>query len=111
MPDANRVSRRHVLKTASAGFGYLALAGLLGEQAQRARAVPGQSPAPGPLAPRAPHFPARAKRIIFLFQEGAMSHLDTWEYKPQLQRDDGLVGPGGGTLVASRFGFRRHGQS
>jgi hypothetical protein len=100
------MSRRALLKSAGAGFGYLALAGLLGEQAARA-----DRRAPGPLAPRPPHFPARAKRIIFLFFEGAMSQMDTWEYKPQLQRDDGRVGPGGGTLTGSRFRFARHGRS
>jgi hypothetical protein len=101
------MTRRQALKTAGAGFGYLALAGLLGQNAPRATAAP----APGPLAPRQPHFPARAKRIIFLFMEGAVSQMDTWEYKPRLQRDDGREGPGGGTLAASRFRFRRHGQT
>jgi Protein of unknown function (DUF1501) len=104
------MSRRQALKTASAGFGYLALAGLLGQNAQAAARVNRRS-APGPLVPREPHFPARAKRIIFLFMEGAMSQMDTWEYKAQLQRDGGKVGPGGGTLTASRFGFNRHGQT
>src|SRR5947209_2347147 len=78
------ITRRQALKSASAGFGYLAFAGLLGEQARKAQAVP--AAAPGPLAPRAPHFPAKAKRIIFLFQSGSMSQLDTWEYKPYLQQ-------------------------
>jgi hypothetical protein len=103
-----RMTRRQALKTAGNGFGYVALAALLGREA--AANGPRRS-APGPLAPRQPHFPARAKRIIFLFMEGAVSQLDTWEHKPQLQRDDGRVGPGGGTLTASRFRFRRHGQS
>jgi hypothetical protein len=103
------LSRRQALKTASAGFGYLALAGLLGQNAQAAGA--NQRAVPGPLAPRAPHFRARAKRIIFLFMEGAMSQMDTWEYKAQLQREGGRVGPGGGTLTASRFQFSRHGQT
>lgn len=97
------VSRRQALKTAGAGFGYLALAGLLGAQEQRR--------APGPLAPRAPHHPVKAKRIIFCFMEGAMSQMDTFEYKPQLQRNDQRVGPGGGTLTASKFRFARHGQT
>jgi hypothetical protein len=99
------MTRRQLLKTASAGFGYLALAGLLGQNAPRAEATPDS------LAPREPHFRARARRIIFLFMEGAMSQMDTWEYKAQLQRDDARVGPGGGTLTASRFGFRRQGQT
>jgi hypothetical protein len=101
-PVLHPLSRRQVLKSAGAGFGYLALAGLLGRQAVRAA---------GPLAARPSHFHARAKRIIFVFMEGAASQLDTWEYKPRLQRDDGRVGPGGGVLTASRFRFRRHGQS
>jgi hypothetical protein len=93
------------LKSAGAGFGYLALAGLLGQN--RASA----NPTPGPLAPRAPHFPAKAKRIIFLFMEGAMSQLDTFEYKRDLQQNGGRVGPGGGVLTASKFRFARHGQT
>jgi hypothetical protein len=100
------LSRRQALKSAGAGFGYLALAGLLAEAPR-----PAAADAPGPLATRPPHFPARAKRIIFVFMEGAASQMDTWEYKPQLQRDDGKVGPGGGTLTASRFRFGRHGQT
>ena len=60
-----------------------------------------------PLAPKAPHFNvAKAKRIIFLFMQGAMSQMDTFEYKPQLQKDDGKAGPGGGTLTASKFKFQ-----
>lgn len=95
------LTRRQALKTTAAGFGYLALAGMLGAQQRR----------PGPLAPRAPHFPAKAKRIIFCFMEGAMSQMDTFEYKAELQRNDGRVGPGGGTLTASKFRFAQHGQT
>ncbi len=101
------ISRREALKSAGAGFGYVALAGLLGQPS--ARATP--APAAGPLAPRPPHFPARAKRIIFLFMEGAMSQLDTWEYKARLQREGGRPGPGGGVLTASRFRFAQHGRT
>ena len=98
------LSRRQVLKSASAGFGYVALAGLLGQQQTKASA-------PGPLMPREPHFPVRAKRIIFVFMEGAMSQLDTFEYKARLQHNDARVGPGGGTLTASKFKFAQHGQT
>jgi hypothetical protein len=98
-------SRRQLLKSASAGFGYLALSSLLAEQSARAA-----SPTSQLLAPKAPHFPAKAKRIIFLFMEGAMSSVDTWEYKPKLQESDGKSGPGGGKLVASKFKFAQHGQ-
>ncbi|MBI5757623.1 MAG: DUF1501 domain-containing protein [Planctomycetales bacterium] len=108
------VSRRQTLKTASAGFGYLALAGLLGQNSRQSSAAPasnGKSSAPGPLVPKPTHFPVKAKRIIFLFMEGAASQMDTWEYKPQLQADGGKVGPGGGMLTASKFKFQQHGQT
>jgi hypothetical protein len=57
------------------------------------------------------HFASKAKRIIFLFLEGAMSSLDTWEYKPELQKQDGVVGAGGGKLVSSKFRFQQHGDT
>src|SRR5204862_1894926 len=65
----------------------------------------------GPLAPKEPHFPVKAKRIIFLFMEGAMSQMDTLEHKQQLQKDDQKVAPGGATLTASKFRFSQHGQT
>ena len=98
------VSRRSLLRTSSAGFGYLALAGLMAQENARAAAA-------NPLAPREPHFPAKAKRIIFIFMEGAMSQMDTLEYKPELQKNDGKPGPGGGTLTASKFKFTQHGET
>ena len=105
-PDS--VSRRRALQSAAGGFGYLALAGMLGFES-RAQAAAGAKP--GPLAPRPAHFPTRAKRIIFLFMEGAMSSLDTFEYKQRLQESDGQTGPGGGKLVASKFRFAQHGET
>ena len=110
LPIVDGLSRRQVLKSAGTGFGMLALAGLLGEAAPKVRAGEA-APAPGPLAPRVAHFPAKAKRIIFLFMNGAMSQMDTFDYKPQLQKDDGKVGPGGGTLTGSKFKFAQHGQT
>jgi Protein of unknown function (DUF1501) len=107
------VSRRQALKSASGGFGLVALAGLLGQSAPR-RAVAGsveRSAAPAILAPKPPQFRVKAKRIIFLFMEGATSQVDTWEYKPQLQADDRKVGPGGGILTGSKFRFAQHGQT
>src|SRR4051812_22797474 len=98
VPTSVFPSRRQVLKTASAGFGMVALAGLLGERQARAA-----EKAPTPLAPKASHFKARAKRLIFVHMNGAMSHHDTFDYKPQLQKNDGKPGPGGGTLTASKF--------
>ncbi len=100
-------SRRQVLQTASAGFGMMALAGLLGER--RVQAAPKDDLKP--LAPKAPHFPAKAQRIIFVHMNGAMSQHDTFEYKPQLQADDGKPGPGGGKLTGSKFKFQQYGET
>jgi len=97
------------LQTASAGFGYLALASLLGQSVSRK--ATGAEAVRGPLEPKTPHFPVKAKRVIFLFMQGSMSQMDTWEYKPQLQKDGGKVGPGGGTLTASKFKFSQHGET
>jgi hypothetical protein len=99
-------SRRQALKSAGAGFGYLALAGMLGQTARSA-----DKSAPKPLAAKEPHFEPRAKRIIFLFMQGAVSQVDTFEYKPQLQKDGGKVAPGGGTLTASKFEFKQYGET
>jgi len=82
-----RLSRRELLKVSSAGFGSLALAGLLGEEARAAGRAEGS--AANPLAVRAPHFPAKAKRVIFLFMHGGPSQVDTFDYKPLLARDHG----------------------
>ena len=100
------ISRRQVLRSAGAGFGYLALAGMLGQSASRAA----EKNVEAPLAPRPTHFKPRAKRIIFLFMQGAISQVDTFEYKPRLQQDGGKPGPGGGTLTASKFKFRQYGE-
>ncbi|QJX01118.1 DUF1501 domain-containing protein [Frigoriglobus tundricola] len=99
-------SRRQVLKSAGAGFGFLALTGLLAEQARAA-----DKAAPKPLAPKAPHFPAKAKRLIFVHMNGAMSHHDTFDYKPQLEKDNGKPGPGGGVLTASKFKWAQYGDT
>ncbi|WP_165069157.1 DUF1501 domain-containing protein [Paludisphaera rhizosphaerae] len=109
LPIIGGLSRRQVLRGAGTGFGMLALAGMLGEAVPRVLA--GGAASPGPLIPKVPHFPAKAKRIIFLFMNGAMSQMDTFDYKPQLQKDDGKVGPGGGTLTGSKFKFAQHGET
>lgn len=102
------LSRRDVLKSASAGFGYVALAGMLGLNGARAKEPAGK---PGPLMPKPRHNRVKAKRIIFLFMSGSMSQLDTFEYKPRVQKDHGKEGPGGGTITASKFKFAQHGQT
>jgi hypothetical protein len=81
------ISRRSALQAAACGFGYLALAGIAGRNAAMA------SPAVNPLAMKLPHFAARAKRIIFLFMQGGVSHVDSFDYKPELIRLDGKSVP------------------
>lgn len=101
----SRFTRRTALQTTAAGFGYMAFNGLMAAEAIR-KGEPLK-----PLAPRDPHFPAKAKRIIFVFMEGSMSQHDTFEYKPELFAKNGKPGPGGGTLTASKFKFSQHGQT
>src|SRR5437868_3184286 len=101
-----RLSRRSMLKTASAGFGYVAFAGLSALAAEKNA---------GPLAPKKPHFPARAKHVIFLCMEGAPSHTDTFDHKPKLTADDGKTFTRGrlpgGKLLASPWKFQQYGKS
>jgi hypothetical protein len=78
-------SRRSALQTLGCGFGYLALAGLAAREKAQASA-----PA-NPLAPKPPQFPARAKRIIFLFMQGGVSQVDSFDYKPKLIEQDGKM--------------------
>lgn len=83
--EAIAFHRRQWLQTSACGFGWLALAGLA---AQRAVAA---TPATHPLAPRAPHIPARAKRVIFLFMQGGPSHVDSFDRKTLLDERDGQM--------------------
>ena len=107
------LSRRTLLKGTSAGFGYLAFAALANEQAARAAGETSTNP----LAPKKSHFPAKAKRVLFLCMDGGPSHVDTFDYKPKLTADDGKSPParpgrfGGGKLLASPFKFEKRGQS
>ncbi len=114
-----RLSRREMLRTASAGFGGLALAALLGKEAQAAAPVVGDSDR-NPLAVKAPHFAPKAKRVIYLFMHGGPSQMDTFDYKPLLQRDHGkplpferpkVVSSETFNLLKSPWEFKQHGQS
>ena len=102
---ARALTRRDLLRTVSAGFGWLAFQGL----AAHAAAAGSR----GPLAPRTPHFAPRAKRIIFLCMQGGPAHQDTFDYKPKLSADNGKpgMGKGGAKLLGSPFQFSQHGQS
>src|SRR6266478_6161482 len=101
------ISRREMLKTASCGIGLVALADLCN------RATANESL--NPLAAKPPHFKPLAKRVIFMFMQGAPSHVDTFDYKPQLQADSGKTSEGKGgkgrTLMKSPFKFSQHGKS
>lgn len=71
------ISRRDALKSLACGFGSLAMADMLNASSAN------------PLAARSPHHTAKAKRVIFIFMQGGPSHVDTFDYKPRLARDDG----------------------
>jgi hypothetical protein len=109
------LSRRELLRSASAGFGSVALAGLLGQEQLRAAAQ-----SANPLAIKEPHFAPKAKRVIFLFMHGGPSQVDTFDYKPLLKRDHGKPLPfqrpkvvSGQTynLLKSPWEFKQYGQS
>jgi hypothetical protein len=110
-------TRRQMLKTLTTGFGYMAFGGLATQAALAASKGNGRAiEAPANtslLLPKQPHFPARAKRIIFLGMEGAPSHVDTFDYKPKLQADSGKRSPDNEDrqFLGSTFAFKQHGQS
>jgi hypothetical protein len=107
------VSRRDLLARCANGFGLIGLAAVFADAAHAA------APA-DPLAVRPPHFPAKAKRLIFLFMSGGPSHVDTFDPKPRLQADTGkplpfampkLVRTKTGNMLGSPFKFAKHGRS
>ena len=96
-------TRRALLQNTAAGFGWLALSAL-GAKSTRAA----ESTYRSPLAPKEPHFAARAKRVIFMFMAGGPSHLETFDWKPELAR----VGKGGHhQLLGPVVGFKPAGKS
>src|SRR5205085_9342668 len=117
------LTRRDVLCRIGGGFGAIALSRVLADACLLAarRDEPGGSPGPNPLAPKAPHFPARAKRLIFLFMNGGPSHVDTFDPKPALAKLAGQPVPESftakskrkpkGNLMPSPFQFAPHGHS
>ena len=100
----DHLSRRMMLKSMSAGFGYVAFASLAAQAASEAAA--------GPLSLKQPHFPARAKRVIFLCMRGGPSHVETLDPKTKLTADHGKPGrTGTGKLLGSRWKFSQRGES
>lgn len=115
-------TRREFLWQAGGGFAGTALAGMLGNNffASQATAANGIDDWVNPLAPKAPHFPARAKSVIFLFMYGGPSHIDTFDYKPSMIGMDNKTiqvktfGRGGhrneGRIVEPRWKFKQYGE-
>ena len=100
------VSRRDFLRQAGGGFGMLALAGLLADEGLLAA---GDGPVPAdPLAPKRPHRPGKAQRVIFLFMSGGPSHLETFDPKPELQRLHGQKLPASFGMVKTSRGVDRN---
>jgi hypothetical protein len=113
MLDTVRLTRRDLLRRCGMGLATLGLADLLAAETARASSVT------NPLAPKAPHFPARAKRVIHLFMNGGPSHVDTFDPKPALARYAGRPLPmptlrterRTGAAFPSPYRFRKYGQS
>src|SRR3954453_9068718 len=116
-PDDLPFSRRELLRRSGLGFGMLGLAGVLAADGSLL-AGPAPPGAVNPLAPKRPHFRARAKRVIHLFMNGGPSHVDTFDPKPALDRYHGKPLPAmrrterkTGAAFRSPFRFSRHGKS
>ncbi len=123
------LSRRQLLTQTGGGAGLLALATLLADEGLLSPAAhaadskgTASDPKLNPLAAKKSHFPAKAKNVIWLFMNGGPSHVDTWQYKPELEKRDGQelegfdkntgfftaqVGP----VMKSPFAFAKHGES
>ena len=109
-------SRRRFLQQSSLGFGSIALASMLNEQ--QAKAAPASL---NPLALRPSLFAPKVKSVIWLFMTGAPSQVDTWDYKPELQKRNGEPLPGSdaktgffttsGKILKSPFDWKQHGES
>jgi hypothetical protein len=114
--DRPLLTRRQALQSAACGFGALALAGLHGQKGMASESS----------SARPPRFAARAKRVIFVFMQGGPSHVDTFDYKPRLAKDDGKMhgfhdartiansgkrDASSQRVMKSPWKFQRHGQS
>jgi Protein of unknown function (DUF1501) len=119
--DPKQVSRRWFLEQCSVGLGTMALGHLLAEAGY---AAPEAVAAADPLAPKQPQFAPKAKRVIYLFMAGAPSHLELFDYKPQLAKFDGTLPPAdllkdyrtafinpNSKLLGPRFKFAKYGKS
>jgi hypothetical protein len=122
--NPSSLSRRALLARSGAGFGMLGLAGLLHDKGMLtadAAATGAEMNAANPLAARKPHFDGKAKAVIWLFMNGGPSQVDTWDYKPELEKrngkeltgfdkNTGFFANNVGGLMKSPFEFKQHGQ-
>ena len=106
------MSRREMLGRCATGFGAVALSGLLAD--------PAYGKAKSPFAPRKPHHDAKAKSVIFLYMDGGVSQVDSFDYKPRLEKDNGKpfsakINPTQfdniGKTLKSPWNFKQYGQS
>ena len=113
------LDRRDFLNGTATALGSVALTHLLGTQGLLAAAGPGIDPS-RPYAPRTAHFPARARNVLVIFCAGAVSQLETWDYKPELIKWHDKPLPGGpsvtfqgpaGNLAQPQYAFRPRGQT
>lgn len=110
------LTRRELLNRAGMGMGMLGLAGVLAQETAPVHAAPTNL---NPLAPRKPHFPAKAQRVVHLFMNGGPSHVDTFDYKPMLTKYHGKPLPSPnlrterktGHALGSPYAFKKRGQS
>lgn len=113
--QASYLRRRWFLRECGVGLAGIAATSLLTSEARASQT--------GPLAPRQPHFPGKAKRVIYMFQAGAPSHLEMFDYKPELAKRDGQLPPAellkgyraafinpNSALLGPKFKFEKHGQ-
>lgn len=118
--DPKSISRRWFLQQCGVGLGGVALQHLLQGQTHASSS----SQNIDPLAPKQPHFPPKAKNVIYLFMAGAPSHLELFDHKPELTKFDGTVPPAdllagyraafinpNSKLLGPKFKFDRHGKS
>ena len=116
---ARLLARRWFLGECGVGLGGIAAGALLAREGRAAAPA-----AAGPLAPKGPHFAPRARRVVYMFQAGAPSHLELFDFKPQLAKHDGQLPPAGlldgyraafinpnSALLGPKFGFRPYGKA
>ena len=120
LPGRVLLDRRQFLTNSATALGSIALTDLLGaDRLLAAHPAPAIDPA-RPYAPRPTHFPARAKNVVVIFCAGAVSQLETWDYKPELIKWDDKPLPGGpavtfqgpaGNLARPQYTFRPRGKT